>query len=525
MAAVKKPKKSVSETDKEESGNLGFLSRMFSFFSGGGDSDREKKRLLKEIGKELKKQRYKFYRTKSGEVLPGLARFFYDIYKVVSPSHVLIEHAEASSVLKSIVIEYYLSEEQRKIQSYFDDDTIKSRAREIPPKDLAAEYKDHIISFFSGFDNETVRQINGTYNLMDVFLQVIHFDYFFLIKKFDSGFPEADFKYKPRFETINGEYVTDDLKDFMEIVPLVDERPEWGVVFEVLRVYKGSKVVAPSQWRSVQRSIMDVQRSNILTLMVQHMDEDPYFKAKKALPNQKIVEDYLARLKTRTEMTIQKALSERRKSKIDELAEQVFGTSAVSRMRNYTEKANLTFSKKTLGGYVHTTPMNFLKAFLLDYLKGGEMKTTIDLLLIRGQWAATILSQQLSEAFHQLNSLTDQLLRFDEALAEDGERGAAVKGALYKADRDKGMMKVLNQYLTDINADALRIIKESAQNLIAVAKYLKSVLEDHKTKPPEMILNWREIESASERNIDQAMMSIYRKIYYFSQLLQYYLKN
>jgi hypothetical protein len=525
MAAVKKSKGSASDTGKRDSGSFGLFARMFSFFSGIGDPDREKTRLIKEIGKQLKKQRLRFYRTKTGEVLPGLARFFYDTYKVVSPAHMLIKNAETSSVLKSIVIEYYLSDEQREIQSHFDDASIRARSREIPPKDLAAEYKDYIVSFFSAFDNETARQINATYNLMDVFLHIINYDYFFLLKKFDSGFPEADFKYKPRFEAINGEYASDDLKDFMEIMPLVDERQEWQTVFEVLRIYKGSQIVAPAQWRSLQRSIMDIHRSSILLLMVQHIDGDPYFQAKTIVPNHKIVEDHLTRLKTRTEMTIQKVLNERRKSKIDELAEKVFGTSAVSRMRNYTDKANVTFAKKTLAGYTHTTPMNFLKAFLLDYLKGGEMKTTIDLLLIRGQWAATILSQQLSEAFHQLNALTDQLLQFDEALAEDGDKGAAVKGALYKVDRDKGMMKVLKQYLTDINGDALRIIKESAQNLIAVAKYLKSVSEDHKTKPPEMILNWREIESASEQNIDQAISSIYRKIYYFSQLLQYYLKN
>ena len=525
MADVKKKQSTASGKGKRDAGSFGLFARMFSFFSGIGDPDREKSRLIKEIAKQLKKQRLKFYRPKSGEALPGLARFFYDIYKVVSPAHVLIKNAETSSVLRSIVIEFYLSDEQREIQSHFDDEAIRARSKEIPPKDLAAEYKEYIVSFFAGFGNETVRQINATYNLMDVFLHLINYDYYFFLKKFDSGFPEADFKYKPRFETIIGEYISDDLKDFMEIMPLIDERPEWQTVFEVLRVYKGSQIVAPAQWRNIQRAIVDVHRSGILTLMVQHMDGDPYFQAKTIAPNHKIVEDHLSRLKTRIEMTIQKVLNERRKSKIDELAEKVFGTSAVSRMRNYTDKANVAFAKRTLAGYTHTTPMNFLKAFLLDYLKGGEMKTTIDLLLIRGQWAATILSQQLSEAFHQLNALTEQLLKFDEALAEDADKGAAVKGALYKVDRDKGMMKVLKQYLSDINGDALGIIKESAQNLIAVAKYLKSVLEDHRTKPPEMILNWRELENASERNIDTAIASIYRKIYYFSQLLQYYLKN
>lgn len=513
-----------SKTSKREAGSASFFVRMFSFLSSSGDPEREKKNLLKEISKQLKKQRFKFYRPKTKEVLPALARFFYDIYKTVAAAHMMVEHAEASNVLKAIVIENFLSEAQQKIAEKFDEEVVRKRAEEIPQKDLAAEYKEYVISYFSGFNGEVVQKINAMYNLMDVFLQVIHYDYFFLLKKFDSRITEADFKYKPRFEQINGEYVIDDLKDFMEFMPLVDDRQDWNTVFDVLQLYKGAAVINPAHWRSVARGIFEVHRSGILPLVVQHLDEDPYYHPKVVKPNHKIVEEYLSKQKTAVEMTIQKVLTEKRKNKIDDLADKVFGTTAVSRMRNYTEKANLTFSTKMLGGYIHVVPMNFLKAFLLDYLK-TDMKTTIDLLLIRGQWAATVLSQQLSESYHRLVDLTEELLQFDLALAEDGEKGAAVKGALFKSDRDQKMMKILRQYITDINSEALRIIKESTQNLISVAKYLKAVLEDHKTKPAELILNWREIETASARAIDQSIAAIYRKIYHFSQLMQYYLRD
>ena len=357
-----------------------------------------------------------------------------------------------------------------------------------------------------------------------MFLQIIHFDYYFLIKKFDSRFAEADFKYRPRYESINGEYITDDLKDFLEIMHLIDDRENWPELFEILKLYKGTSVMAAQTWRTVLRSIVEVRKSGIFELIVRFIDEDPYFKPKVYPLNHKIVEEYLSKMKTQTEMMMQKILNERRKNKIDQLAESVFGTTAISRMRNYSEKANLAFTKKMLGGFVYVAPMNFLKAFLLDYLK-GDMKTFVDLLLIRGQWAATILSQQLSEAFHQLIAITDDLLQFDGALAEDGEKGSSIKTALYKAERDKGMMKVLKQHLSDVNGEALRIIKESVRNLISLAKYLKSVLEDHKSRPPEMILNWRELETASDRNIDRSATTIYKKIYYFTQLLQYYIKD
>jgi len=524
MSTPSGSKKATSKTDNRAAGSFGFFARLLDYFTSGNDPEREKKRLLKEIEKQLKKHRFKYYKPKTGEVQPALARFFYDIYKAVAYAHNLVEHAEASNVLKTIVIEHFLNDRQKEIESTFDEEAIKKRSQEVTTKELTAEYKEQVISFFSSFDTETVSKINATYNLLDVFLQVIHFDYYFLIKKFDSRIAESDFKYKPRFEAINGEYMSDDLKDFMEIMPLVDDRYEWQSIFEILQVYKNAEVVSPAQWKTVLRSITDLRKSGILTLMVRHIDGDPYYKPAFSPPKHRIVEEYLARLKARIEVTVQKVINESRKNMISDLARTVFGTEAIARTRNYTDKANLTFAKKMLGGYVHVAPLNFLKAFLLDYLK-GEIKATVDLLLIRGQWAAPILSQQLSEPYHKLIELTDELLDFDNSLADDGERGALLKSALSKSDKDKGMVRVLKQRLADVNKEALRIVKESAQNLISLAKYQKALLDDHKAKPPEMILNWREIESASDHTIDQSLSSNYKKIYYFSQLIQHYLKN
>ncbi len=370
MAKSSNSRKAPPKTDDRTPGSFGFFARLFNFFSSSADPERDKKRLLKEIEKLLKKQRHKFYRAKTGEVLPALARYFYDIYRAVASAHLLVEHAEASNVLRTIVIEHFMSETQKEIAGKFDEEIIKERSRVIPSKDLAAEYKEYAGTFFSSFDAEKVAKINETYNLLDVFLQIIHFDYYFLIKKFDSQIGEVDFKYKPRFEPINGEYVSDDLKDFMEIIPLVDEKQEWQSVLEILQIYKGTEVIPPAQWRTVVRSITDLRRSGIFKLMVCHIDRNPYYKQKSTPPKHKIVEEYVSRLKTQVEMIVQKVINERRKSQIDDLSQKVFGTTAVSRMRNYTEKENLAFSKKMLGGYKYVAPMNYLNAFLVDYLRG-----------------------------------------------------------------------------------------------------------------------------------------------------------
>ena len=159
--------------------------------------------------------------------------------------------------------------------------------------------------------------------------------------------------------------------------------------------------------------------------MVRHIADDPFWKAKGVGSNERIVEPYLNALKTTTEANVQKLLNERREKKIDALVQQVFGTTAVARTKNYTEKANLMFTKRAMAGFTHTQALNFLKAYLLDYFKKDVRELVQDMLLVRGKWVTNIQSQQLSDAYHQVMQISESLVAFDESLGEEGEIGRA----------------------------------------------------------------------------------------------------
>ncbi|MBN2511015.1 MAG: hypothetical protein JXB03_12095 [Spirochaetales bacterium] len=507
---------------KPEATNI--FSRLINFIINQSDPERQKKKLLKDIARQLKRSKYKFIKTKTDEVLPGLALFFYDIYKTIGPAQVLLDHADSSSVLKTIIIERFLSKEQLEIRDYLQEDNIKTLATTRDPKSLAKECKDRLITLFSAFDNETVNKINGNYNGLKAFLKFIHYDYYFLLRKFDSGLPERDFIYKPRFDTISGGYITDDLKDWLEVGYAIDKNLDWNELFDVLQIYRDVNVVDQGQWRKILRQVEDCKKSTILELVVRYIDKNPYFKTEVNSPGEKIVEEYLNKLKTQTEMTIQKVLRERQNKKIDGLLKEIFGTVAVSRMKNYTEKNNMVFSKKMLGGFIYVAPLNYLKAFLLDYFK-KDIREVVDVLLIRGKWSTNIMSQQLSESFHALMQVSEDLLQFDDSLSDEGQLGIALRNASKKADRDNTAMTVLRTQLKKVNDRALSMIQEAAQNLISVGKNLKITIEDYDRKPHELIINWKEIDISSDHQIRSKIAVVYKKIYYFIQLLQYFLKK
>jgi len=510
-------------TSKGQDKPGGFLQKLLSAFSGGG-TEAEKKKLLRGIAKDLSRSRYKFYKPKGQEALTGMAKFFYEVYKIAAPAQVLLGNAASSGALRSFVIESYLTPEQCELSERLTEAYIIERAQTLSLAQVQEETKRNLTSFFVVFDGEMSKQIDDAYNTLIALVNFVGFDYYFLLKKFDSSMPERSFSYKPKFDAINGEYVVDDLQDFLEVFAALDFETDWPRIFGALKEYKKVDVVSVDAWGKFAAAAAELRKSEILAQIVRHLKDDPYWIGKPRVPSERIVEPFLQKLKTQIETIIQRIVQERRNSKIDEIANQIFGTTVILRMKNYTEKANVVFAKKMLGGYTQAQAMNYLKAYLMDYFK-KDIRELVDLLIIRGQWTANLQSQQLSDCYHAILDVADRILQFDEELADDGEVGSRLRMALAKADRDKDALKYLRTTLKETNDKATAMVSRAAMNLIGIGRQLKALIEDLSKPHHEILLNWKEVEAQSSRPLKAWLVETYKKIYYIIQLLQYFVKS
>ena len=488
------------------------------------DPDADKKKLLKSIAKDLSRSKFKFYRPKGQEALPGLARFFYELYRITAPAQLLLGNAASSAALRSFVIESFLSKDQRGISERLTEAYVREKAKTLGLKELQEAVKNDITAFYAVFDGETSRQIDAAYNTLLSFVNFVSFDYYFLLKKFDSGLQERNFGKPPHFEAINGEYIADDIMDFLEVFLPLDAEADWRRVFLALKSYRNADVIQTDAWLKLLPACAEVRKSQILEMIVRHVKKEPSWAAIGRFPNERIVEPFLQRLKTQIETLLQQMVQERRNAKIDEVAKAVFGTSVVLRMKHYTDKANVIFAKKMLGGYTQTQALNYLKAYLMDFFK-KDIREIVDLVIIRGQWTTNIQMQQLSDAYHAILEVSDQILQFDESLADEGDIGSRIRNALMKSDRDKEQVKYLRNILKDVNERAAGFVTRSGNNLISVGRQFKALIEDYDRPHHEVVLNWKEIEGSASRPVREWLVEVYKKIYYMVQLLQYYAKE
>jgi hypothetical protein len=498
-----------------------FLEKILSLFGGSKDPEAAKKRLVKQLTKELAGNKYaRFYRAKPEEADGSLGKFFFDIYRITAPAQVLTQNAAKSAQLKQITVEAFLDKDLQEIKARLSPESIEERAQKMSIKDLAKQLEEDLAALSAAFDSPRIEAIDRCYNLILALIQFVSYDFFFLLKKFDSNITERNFSYQPKFSAVRGEYLSDELKDFLEIAFAVDPDQDWKNALRVLKIYKnGVDVVAPDQWNRLLLTLRDVRKSNILDLMIRHIDKKPQWTFAPKLSDEHIAAAYIEGKRTETKAAIDQIVNAKKNAQADVLAKTIFGSTEIERTKYYTVKGSDIYIKKNFDGFLFAAALNYLKAFLLDHFK-RDIRELCDLLLIRGQWTNIVLSQQMSDSFHRIMGLSDELIAFDETLSDNGENGSRLKAAIVKADRDKSQARYVTLILQSVNENAQTLINTAAQALIGVGRNLKNLIDDYQKPSKELVMNWKELELASEAPLIQRMADTYKKIYYFIQLMQ-----
>jgi hypothetical protein len=216
---------------KPSAGDGGLMTRLLSLFLGSDDPERQKRRLLKRTSQRLRKQRPKLYNPRKKTAEPALGRLLHEFYRALGPTQAILQSAESSKLLKQTVVEASFTERQRDLRRGFSEEVIQERAENTEPKELADELKEEWREFCKDFDSVTIKEIHGEHKLVQALVALIGYDYYYVLRKFDSKYPEGDFLYNPEFDSLEAGYIVEELKHFCELLCGVEPdigRAKWS---------------------------------------------------------------------------------------------------------------------------------------------------------------------------------------------------------------------------------------------------------------------------------------------------------
>ena len=335
---------------------------------------------------------------------------------------------------------------------------------------------------------------------------------------------ERNFASTPRFERINAEYIADDLKDFISVAWAIPFSTDWTALTKLLRDFKGVEPVTHSLWKKIITKLQSIKLSETFEMIIQLASENPYYIPEIHMQTFNIVEPYLETLRNDAYDIIQKLQKQELHSKTANILEQLFGDANIAQLKYYTDAKSQTLKAKSLPGFTYSNALGYLKAFLIEIVK-TELRNYYDLVIVRGKWDSPTLCSPFSNAYHSLLAVADQISKFDEELAEDKPIGMKIKNLMPKTERDNGARNIISRVVGDANDTANDYINDSIRNVIIMGKTIKALIEDEGKQKPEMISNWRELEHYTDTPLREFSISLYKKIYLFTTLIQANMKE
>lgn len=508
------------ETPKEKEN---FFQMIISTLFKSSSPDIENKRRLKAIAKNIAKTKYHaFYKSNTFELTPQFAKLFYDFYRLVSPSKKIFDNQENETLFKRQIINYSLSQQQIDILEHFDQQKIIEMSKKISITELEKQIELDLNTFTMDFDGEKTEKIENLYKGFIMYKDFCSFDYYILLKKFKSTLKENSFTSEPLFEKINADYVLDDMKDFVVIAyALTDNSIDWNPLFAMLKERYGNDVIQIGTWKKIITKINSIRDSKVLDYIIQHVSKNPEYQVKVSFKSGSLIDPYIDSIQTETRDFVAKIKSNIKEDKTTSLMTQVFGSEPTQVLKYYTQEMNGLFSKKQLTEYIYTDALNYLKVFLVDFVK-KNIREFFDVVVIRGQWDSA-LSSPISNAYQDLLKISDKISDLDESLADESSIGMKIKTLLPKTAHDPGAESIINRLVEDANDLAKTAIVTSTQNLILIGRTIKQLIEDYAKPKPVIVQNWKELEKFIDVPMKDFSVGIYKKIYYFVQLMQTYL--
>jgi hypothetical protein len=494
------------------------MDKVFSFFSGEGLDD-DKQNMLKQIAKELSQNKYsKFFRVRTEEADPSFSSFLFSVYKVIFPIRVFFHDEKRVARLKHMTIESCLDNDIKETISRLDYAALDAKAKTTSGEQLIAMIQEDIDRLVSQFDENKIAIVNRRYEMASYLSSFVKYNFPGFFKKFDAHFADGSFLVEPKFPAIKTILIVDPIGDFLAATQPLKPEDDWTGLLNILNACEGQELVHTEQFRAMITTLREIHTSKILELMVQYTLRNPVWQWKSVTTRQKIGEEWLETKTSEANAYISRINNAKKNSQINALTKQIFEATDLVRLENYTVQLSEQYRRKNVEYYLYAEGLNYLKAFLEDYVD-KEIKELCDLLLIRGQWTNNNSSMEMSEALHKLMDAPGPISKLDAVLSEDGADGSRLRASMLRIDRDPTQARYINSIIGKNNEDALEIISDSAQALIVIGKHLKSFIEDLQKKHPELLINWKELNLVSKDPLAQRMVTDFKRINYFVQLM------
>ncbi|MCH5149783.1 MAG: hypothetical protein J1G30_03865 [Spirochaetales bacterium] len=513
---------SRKNTSKQLPEDISLIDRLLEFFTGKNNEDRLKEKQLKNIAHNLS-QNSKFFNVRKMTIQPAFSSLIYAVFRNSQQIAKYFDLKNHRSSIKDFLIDSMLDKKAKDLKDELESDKIIDyvKTSQEPAKAIAMVQK-RLKLFVSYFDNKKSEEINHTYNQICNLSSLICYEWYFFIRKFDSSISESNLTYSPSFSSLDGKYVNEDLIAINDELNGINLNDDFQNVFHYLEEVSHDKGIC-SCLKKIIDSLKKLKSNDNVTKMICLITNDPYFKPKSFSMNEKILSDYLKKVQDLTKQTLKEVVAILNRDKVNDLVSQIFDTTIISRMKNYSLKlSDFLVNKGVPSTLDYIDPLNYISAFLTDICL-DEIKDRIDVLVIKGEWQTAETSREFVAVLNDINKMVKKVTDFDIRCGEEGTYGKELRRHSVVV-KDASTKASVRRMVDEINNEALEIINETIVLCVEIGKAMKSLIEDYNLAVPVLIVNFKKIKWTFDDDFNTDMVMIYKKVVNMVNVLKRYTK-
>jgi hypothetical protein len=486
----------------------------------GSDKAIRRNRMVTALVKDINGSRFKhFYRVFGSEVTPQLAAYFFELYKACAHPQITIKHADGTAELKKAVLGHFLDDDAWKLIKKLDNECLDGIFKSDGKKALLKHLENTINTLREKLNGTLRANVDRCYKNICSFIWFINFDYYALLKEFNTKLNEYSFHDNQRFARIKARRITENIKDFLAIAEGINFGSDWETAFAVLNKFKPAAGISVEYWKQAFDQLKDILSSTILLLIVRHATEDPEWKNKIIIPREIIAGPFLNRITDNARKRASDTINNEKSNKTNGITFSLFGSEYdMSMARFYVEAHNEQYENIGIIGFTHTEAFNYSIVFLSLYFE--KIKDICDIFIIYGKWRNKEDMYGLSQTLYELNLLNDNLPAYDKTLSDTGERGYNLKRLEAALVRGRQARHNLSAYVDSINNEIFILINRMINSLSCLCVFLGDFKSQKEDSLKKIILNPETISDMLNRKRCNTK-EVERKAALFLELLSY----
>jgi hypothetical protein len=506
-----------ADKDTENTASRMMLPQLFDFLFGTSAESRERRK-LKQMGKQLRKKRYRYLSLFGDQLTPAFADYLYTIYKITSPFSAAYNKVRSPELLTYLIICYAVPEEIIHAIDELDEDEIRRKSETMSYHELYDNVRKNVDELKVYFEKNQFSDVDAIYRDIVTFRSFCMYDYYYILRRFSGGMTENDFRVKPAFHKENGIDLLERISDFAGIASAFASIENLDAVIRFSEQITNNAASAVPALDTLHKSLKKHQADNVFETICKIIKRSNAYPIPVFDPGHNATGKWLNMLTKNAGTVLHDIHAKQQQAFIESAAAAVFGGLRPLILKNYTSVRSGALEERHMGKFKYVMPVGYLQLFYRsESMK--QLTSFMEMLTIKGKPSAPERVKNIFDLYHQFNDVELKIEKLDAQISPASQYGYEIDHVIkQKLIPDSLRLKVIRD-IDIINAEAASILRTGGNYLKQLGKSVEALEKDSEKPYSEIISNWDELDKNASQPVKETLRFILAKITGMSSLL------